>query len=774
VLGWGAWGCGSGLAASEPASSSGPRGSETPGELVRVVDTGDRPLLRLIRRGGDPRGAVALALFPTGGSRAALGLTALIEGRLRSGGFSELEVEAHSLGVVVGTFVNSPDEAALFMRTARSALLEEVHDGDPALARSVALLGAAKPRASGGSAIDSCLGQLGAEGRAALEPDFTASSLENLRKRTVNSSRVGFAALGPPALLSAVERAHEQAWPEGPVIEDPIDSAHVVAVGYAPGGRELRLAMRVADADRALAAARSLSLPGHPLGVRLAALGGRLVPGPVQVTLRPGGACLGLALTQPPGAEAPSLAELASATLVARSELSETLESSTPDDEAPRALLAPQSALEAAALAAWTSVRHAPTSVQVQALVELRAPATDKTAPSRASFDKALQATEKSWREHALPWSGASEPGQSEAWLLVGSRCGTAPEALEEAGFRALALRTMAADFKGFDDVTLEPWLMPDAVGLLGHAPRRSHETPEQHGARLGRAIGRALAGEELDGRDVATLRATQLDQLGENPARALALSVLSAGQPSILEPWGAPLSVAAASSADLERVRAALVEEPLSVAFLDNGGPLQSASARAALSAWLAPHRQRQVECPMPQPKSIAPGTWTLGSASPELVPGRFVGVPLAGRRELGQATAWLLNRPGGYLDQTLTAPGLVATAEARYFGGPRAGALLVALAAEIDQLGPAEQQARALLDRLAKSGFSDADVALARAEQATRLRRELESPRARVVELWYGRAPYILTAQDLRSFVRALSAEKHDVVRLEKYKGG
>jgi hypothetical protein len=280
------------------------------------------------------------------------------------------------------------------------------------------------------------------------------------------------------------------------------------------------------------------------------------------------------------------------------------------------------------------------------------------------------------------------------------------------------------------------------------------------------------LLGLELDGREVASARSAQLDELGENQASALALSILSGGHPSALEPRGASLAVAAASSADLERIRGALIEEPLRVAFLENSGSAQAASAQKALDAWLAPSRTRTTSCFAAERTPPRPGTWTLETASPTEGAARFILVPLQGQRELGQALAWLLNRPGGYLDQALTAPGLVATAQALYLGGSTEGGLLVALSGEPDQLPRAEAQARALLDALARGGLTPADAE--RAEQARQERElaELSGPRARIVQLWQGRKPVPVTAPALSAFARGLAAARHGVVRLEKRK--
>ncbi len=83
-----------------------------------------------------------------------------------------------------------------------------------------------------------------------------------------------------------------------------------------------------------------------------------------------------------------------------------------------------------------------------------------------------------------------AEPGQSELWLLLGSPCGTLAESNDNAGQSALAL-TMAAHATSAD-VALEPWITPDAVGLLAHAPRRALESATEQAERVARALARA------------------------------------------------------------------------------------------------------------------------------------------------------------------------------------------------------------------------------------------------------------------------------------------
>lgn len=765
-----------GPAARSP-SSAGSRdcfdeADEHPRELVQHVDSPDRPHLTLVRRAGDPRGAVAVAVFPPGGTRSSLALLALLELRLEQKGYGKLELSPHGLGLIVASEVESPEEGAGFIDAVREALLTSVEEGDASLARAGELLRTARARAGEESAYEECLGSFNAEGVEPLKKELDRDELNRVRSEAANGSRVGFAALGDGALLDAIAKAHDDTWPSGDPIADPWPSEDVIRVLPNPQGQELRLAVRVEDGERALAAAHALARPEHPLHARLHALGGHFVARPSQVTLRPASACLGVILEQGSETRAAALPQITRAALVAQEELGETLRAVRPEDETTLALLAPESALEAVALAAWTSVRATSSAESTRRVLELRAPPTDKTRPTVATLERSLRDTSTIWEKQQLEFLSASEPGQSEAWLLVASRCGSRVEPVEEAGLRALTVRSLAADFSGVDGVILEPWITAEGIGLLAHAPRLRGENGVRHGSRLARAVARAFAGDPLDGRDVARMRALQLDQLGDNPGRALIHSIVSAGRASALEPLGTSASLETSSTADVERTRATLIEEPLRISFLGNSGPNQVEATQRSLSAWLAPFRESPLACKEEELHPVQPGTWTLETVEPEIRPGTFLGVFHPAPREYGQALAYLLNRPGGYLDQSLTAPGLIATAEARWLGGEGVGGLVITLAGESEQLPTAEHQARALLARLAQGELTEEDAEQARAAQVERDERGRASPRGRVVELWQGKTQRPVSRAALSEFLRGFAAERHLIVRVRSRK--
>src|SRR5690606_11370933 len=181
-------------------------------------------------------------------------------------------------------------------------------------------------------------------------------------------------------------------------------------------------------------------------------------------------------------------------------------------------------------------------------------------------------------------------------------------------------------------------------------------------------------------------------------------LETLSGDFPSALEPLGTWKSVSTTSTSGVERARATLARGPLKLAMLADHDGGQAEGAAAALADWLAPFRDDEAACPEPTFRAPTGGVWTLETLDEEVREGAYLAVWLPGPRELGQATAYLLNRPGGWLDTALTKPGLVGSAQAHWFGGGSSGGLVIELGAPPDQLDAAIQQTRALLARLAE----------------------------------------------------------------------
>ncbi len=770
-------GCGgrSAVPAGELRPPRSARPPQLPADRVRVIERTGRPVLQLVRRGGDPHGALAVAVFPEGGSDAVVALGALLHARLRAAGYVDVSLQTHAEGLVVAAKAPSADDALGFLAATRAALAKPLGEKEAGLELAKAWVTERRQRTSTGSLVGRCSGELGADDDSKARPRrvFDAGELETWRASAYAAPRVGVAAVGTEPLLAALQSAEDEPWPEGSAPADPWPERDEVAVVDAPAGRSLRLAWRLDDAGQALAVARALSDESHPLRHRLQALGPWEVA-TADATLRPRGACLRLDLVRRDENARLSASELAEAALLTSAEVERARETVTVGHERELAVLAPTNPLAAAALAAWAAVRNDEGSGPPRRFVELAAPETDRR-PGRQALAEALRKTEAAWRERTLPYRFRVEEGQAELWLLVASPCGTRFEPENEAGTLGLAVRSIASaasQSQSDTAVVLEPWLTPEGVGVLAHGGRLAGETPRAQAERIARVVGRALAGDPLDGRVVADARTTAEHRLSADTGYWLALETLSGRHPSALTPLGTWKAVTTTSASDVERARTALAQGPLQLAILANEDGSQAEAAAAALSDWLAPLRESGVACPSDAPVTPQAGQWTLGTIDDQVREGAYVSVWAPGPTELGRATEFLLNRPGGYLERALTVPGLVSTAEARWLGGNESGALLIELGALPEQLDAAIAQTRALLARLAEGAATKRDAELARAEQAATDEAVHLSPRGRVVQLWFDRKPTPVTLEGLHELHRAFAADRHLVVRVKRRK--
>ncbi len=738
-------------------------------ERVETIEPTGAPRLQIVRREGDPHGAVAVSVFTEGGSSAAVALGALLYFRLREQGF-DVEIRPHAAGSVLVTNAATGARAAEFARAARKALATPVNVKDPGwmLARKwVADLDARRPPASEATG---CTGDLGSD--APLPKPLSPEVLDELRKNAYSRQRVGLGALGSPNFLKALGSSSLGDWPSSSAVRDPWPKQDVVAVIDAAAGRTLRLAWRVPDASTALETAASLREIDHPVRDRLSALGGGWNLSTVTASLRPTGACLRADITLERQGRGPSAEEVARVAALSAQEIERALAGGGSDESVASTLLAPTDPQAAAALAAWTAVRGAYAPGPERRVVEYAAPKTDRKRPSSKALATTFETVTQALHARTLPGRHAVEAGQPEMWLLVASPCGTRSETKEEAGLRALAVRSMALGFDGALGVHLEPWATPRGVGIVAHAPRHPGETPQAQAERIARAAGRALAGPSLDGRVVAGARATTADRLGADAGWWLAVETLSTNTPAALLPLGTWESVSTASTSDVERARTGLASGPLQVATLANENAQQAEAARAALGEWLGPYREDESVCPPTRTKTPNPGVWNLDTISEGVREGAYVSVWAPGDRELGHATEFLLNRPGGWLDTALRRPGLVSTARAHWVGGGDHGGLIIEIGAEEGAVEDAVQQTRALLARLAEGAVTPEDAGLAAREQARLEAAAAESPRGRLVQLWHDRAGRRVDLEGLRALHEAFGSEKHLIVRVQRRK--
>ena len=742
---------------------------------VREIDEGLK--LALVERHGDPKPAVALSLAHDRGSVVSVALSALFEQRLSLRGYPTIDRQAHDMGFQLATLVTSSADAERFVVAARASLEAPITDNEPALAtvQKALDLFRARPRLGAGArAVSACSGELHTTGRSL--PDMKTAAgreeLERWRSELVTTAGVSFAAVGPRTVLDRTARAHERAltWQSGSIPSDAWPEGNVTSIDTESAVEpKVTLALRVADASHAIEAAAHLAAPDSGLKRKLEAL----VPGWTLTrslaTARVRGACLRLDMRINEGA--PSvIEEVARVAFLAEREAELALAQATADSFVlDQRILMAEDPRQAAALAAWRAhISRQPTGPQRRAIHVLTRPNLTKQATRElvALLEK-FAAGKLTGSERRI----AVEPGQGEVWMLLGSRCGTANEGADNAGHSALLVNALAQLANGRDGVKIEPWVAPEAIGLLAHAPRLSvRETPDEQAARVGRALAEAFALTPVTFQQTALARQELLAKLGPEPRFGwwTTVAALAPDHPSWLSPLGTFHSVGEASKTSLDQRHQALLGEPLRAAIIANRNRTQAQAGLAAVERWLSPMRGKLISCAT---TDVEPriGQIEIAPSAADVRPdsGAFIGVRTPVDPMAADATRYLLNRKGGWLDQALAVPGLVTSARAHLLGGPRQQALVVEVHALDGKASEAVDQVRALLDRLSEGASTARDLNLAQRQleaQATILRL---SPRGRIVELWgdpnHGQQ---LTLKRLRDFQRSLASKHHLVV--------
>jgi hypothetical protein len=743
------------------------------------VDVDARPPLALLGRSGDPESALAFTASHSRGPLLSAALSGLIGARLEGLGLVGAESRAHALGFEVAWLARDAEQAERFIGALHDALETPVRASEPALARARREAQAVRslPFAGLGDAtVAACSGDLGIL-PGAPEPDLGSAAgllhLEAARAAVFRAGAAAFAALGPREFLEAAASALASGddWPTDLPDIDAWPAADVVTAESGSSSRRLSVALRVPDADAAVAAGATLGAPGSDLVARLSAFAPAWSLERSAAIARPRGACLRLDVTPPRAEQGPTASEIGRAAALVESTARAAMERAEPGalDES---LLRPADPRRAATLAAWRALegreKPGPERIAVAYVTDSkdRITSTDVTravANARAWIGK-----------RSFEVAERIEAGQGEIWMLLASPCGTGGEARADAGALALALRAVS-DGLSTDAVWLEPWVTADGVGLLAHGPRQDPREPaELHARRLARVLGRAFV-QRLEGPSVAVARDALGDELGGQPFAgwARALEGLAPDHPSLLEPRGTFASVSAITNDSLERARRQLAQSPLRLSMLANVNPHQVDAAARELDGWLLPFRTEQRAC---TPLGIIPprrGVYELGAAEADVREGAYIGAvfdeasPRAARAL--EITTFLLNRPDGLLEHALSGPKLGATARAHALGGARRPALLIDVRALPQDVPEAVARVRSLLERLAQGGISPGELKLAETELERRDALGRLDPRRRIVELWRGARPAALDLPTLRALHASFRAPAHWIVQVK-----
>jgi hypothetical protein len=809
-------------AGCRPAATCAPApGAASPADAaarIEVRRAKARPDVTVVVRDGDPRPAVAIAVV-TGDADASTALAAIVEARVRRSGFAATDSRVDRTGFRVRTLVDDPDRVPALATAMREAMATPITPGSADLATAAQKLVALHRHPFEGSALDAvsrCTGQIGVAAGAPA-PDAAsaggAAQIESWRQRAYVRGRVAFGAAGPEKIADRLAREIERAgdWPDGAAWDDPWPTEDSVGAYVATdrqnGPARLTLAVWVDDPDDAMGAAATVGRPTSPLALRLLGL-----PFPFRLveagaTARARGACLSVTLeARLPGASGTGIEEAcAIAAAVAKQELghglaTEKLARGSEPHLPPfgkggwRAVHGAVDPREAAGLGAfWTLVGRTatpgsgknPTAIALSLPAAKGGPASGEgdLAPARR-FSLACQRAERSLSLPALEHKEKLERGQRDLWLLIASPCGAAAEGDADAGGTALALMAALGARRADDNVALEPLILPDAIGVLAHAPPAPGETGAALASRVAQAAARAMGSLQLSTGAFADARAALLARVGngasaDGQAFAAAASLIAPTHPSWLAPLGSWDSLAQSSTESASIRWSAILHGPLRLATIANSDIAQADAAAREIDRWLLRRADGARTCPAADAgRPARSGTLkvALGPTTPtaQAIVALPAPSPAAQDRPLAELLLAGMSGSDGWLARAMQPLGGGASAEPRLAGGSNASALVIDVRAPEASIESAMAQVRGVLQRIRAGAVTQADLDRS---LSIRQRWELEGsvdPRRRLLDLWQSRSPSPPppALEAWRAWTAAALAEERLVVVIAKPK--
>ncbi len=746
-----------------PKTPSDQAGVDRPLAVRRAAG---RPALTSVERSGDPAPVVGMAVATVDGGRAAAALAALLEARLRRAGHN-VDVTPSQLGVTVARPAVTSNDGPAFVQAAHAALSEpvQVNDPDVGVAAERALAAQADPIAGRiDRALANCVGGLAADPRS---PKITASRLETIRKSAVHPERLGFSAVGSQQLLTATSKALSQLSDWGPAANDaPRWPAADIVAARPPGDgpARLRIAVRLANPGRGVAAARALADPTDRLGMRLATFGQAWSLRSIHATTHRFGGCVAV--------EVDGGGEHTEATVgtLARAIVDEVnaaaAGASDPDWALDEAVLALGDADAAARAAAWrgltTTARQQPT----RALVGYT---PVRNAAKQAALTEAFGRPGFS----RLTTRTRLEKGQGELYAVAATSCGLANESDANAGALAVALQAISRA-PAPTGVALAPLIRDDMMGLIARGRRLSpNETPRRTAERVATALGQALAARPMNGAAVTAAREAIMGALGgkPRPAYAALLDALSPGHVSWIDPRGTWTTAQGLGADDVETARRSLTQGQLRVAVLANATRSQGEAVQRELGRWLLAARSDSTSATCPAiaaPGARAGGHEVSVTGATEPVAAAYVAVRVA-PTSLAEARVleWLLNQPRGWLAQATAEPKWGASARARILSGGPVAALAIAIHALPESVQPVIAQVRALLAQLASGTATARDVELANRHLRETAEATNRTALGRLLATWRGADARPASPGEFQRFARlTLGPSKHVVI--------
>ncbi len=802
------------VASCLPRSPAQPKREPVAAPLLPDVRTASgRPPVVLVSREGDPATVVALAVSTVGlgwtdGSsddpEPATALAGLLEARLRAKSFDAVVTPSWD-GVRASVLGGDATRIAASLFEALNAPATE---GDLVAARrKLAALGQRPLRDRALARWARCVGQPHAlPERAGKDQELDLARLERWRGATAGIGRVAVAVTAPSATAESVAAAllggpeWKDAAPVAPGTDGTEPSVDVFEAATSSAVPVLHATLDVGTSSAAVTTAEALGDPRGPLAARLSQLDLPFRLREVVGAAHARGGCVGVVLEAAPStqsgpagtdlanrvADAVALVHLEASVFLAEPSTGATIEGAPVRGLVDGRTLSRLTgdAREAAERAAWWALadriapRPGPGSVAL-ALPTRRGVKEAPVEPPRDALASAIARAEARWNKPIVEARTRVETGQGEAWVLVGSPCGTDAETEADAGLTALFVTAAADVAKGLGDVAVEPWVASDGAGIVVHGPALMGETPSAHARRLADIGARSFAAEPIPSSVLVRARADLLQRDARNDGATLAIlaGALAPQHPSWVVPWGASEPLArSADSAVLLRAQA-LRGGPLRVAVLANTDTSQAEAAVRAADRWVSRHASDTRTCRTPSgAQPPRPGTYASVPA-PGSVPEAYLAFPLPPGDETAYRAATLvavaLSEGTGALLEKVVIDGssLAREASAHVLGWPRSPALVVRVVAPQASLDASVMQARALLERLHKGGLPAPDYERATAAQGRGATTRLLDPRARVVATWRGDTTLTTpsarpSADEVRGFAQKHLAEDAMVV--------
>lgn len=757
----------------EPITPSAPLSakSRAGATFLDVRELPERPRLTLIGRQGDPRPAVVAAIAAGQSPELNAALAGLLAARLEAAG---VVIRAVSDGTGLRLLHTVEDDGPEKLIEALAvAMATPIRADEPALERAVAHVAALRDHPLDAPALVP-LARCAARGADVASATTWRNDapglgrLETARREGLVRQRTAIAAVGPEELGEEVAEAlsETEGWPDGTPSPPtwPDGDSHGAFRSLAVGAGRLRLdvALRVGSAVAASTVARELA-GDAPLGGKLGALPQPFRLAAVEATALPRGGCLSLRLIPsasagPVDTDEEGLVDVAAAAAhtvrVARAELEVALAEPARAFEVTREIIEAEAAVDVASRAAWWILSE-PVERESRLATAL-AVSTANTTPASPDDEAITTVYRDAISDAPTPATSgiagqrlAVEPGQGQLWLLVGNPCALSHEGVWDAGRAALGAAAAAASTTS-DDVTIEPWVRGDGVGIVAHGGMRSPDEPATTLARrVADAAGRAYTrvSPPVDRFDQA--QAAALAAFGGERGLALAAFAerASPSYPGWLAPWGHPDRLASVGPLDAEARWGDVVRGPTRVAVIANHDATQAEVALRRLERWLPPTTIGD-ECPerrTTEPARVGVHRLTSGR---DPAGSAILGVALpAGERASAALTrAWLVDRDGPL--RRALGP-LVRHLDVEVVEGGGRAALAVLLQTSRDRLGPAREAASTALSSLATKPPDEATFdAVLREHEGSELRASALA-KTRLGRLWTGHA-----AQDPPSY--------------------